>query len=132
MHGRISCKYGPNVLSGVNELFQQQLCPIGFSGTRRVHALCSGHWGTTSGDSAKFGLRAREIVALVDELAARGMLKQLQLLHFHIGSQVRRSCCAMWCHVGMQAAALLHRLPGYTGLLVHRMSEGMCGVDMAM
>ncbi|KAK9830421.1 hypothetical protein WJX72_011676 [[Myrmecia] bisecta] len=48
----------------------------------------SGHWGSTSGDRAKFGLRPREIVNLVDELACHGMLDCLKLLHFHIGSQV--------------------------------------------
>ncbi|KAL6770165.1 hypothetical protein ACKKBG_A33855 [Auxenochlorella protothecoides x Auxenochlorella symbiontica] len=48
----------------------------------------SGHWGSTSGDGAKFGLRAREIVAAVGELAAAGMLDCLVLLHFHVGSQI--------------------------------------------
>jgi hypothetical protein len=49
----------------------------------------SGHWGATSGDLAKFGLRCPEIVEVVDELTAVGMLDCLQLLHFHVGSQVR-------------------------------------------
>jgi len=49
----------------------------------------SRHWGTTSGDKAKFGLRASEIVAVVDVLAGAGMLSCLKLLHFHAGSQVR-------------------------------------------
>lgn len=40
------------------------------------------------GDGAKFGLRAREIVAAVGELAAAGMLDCLVLLHFHVGSQI--------------------------------------------
>lgn len=47
-----------------------------------------GHWGSTSGDKAKFGLRAREIVAVVNTLAEEGMLDCLQLLHFHCGSQI--------------------------------------------
>ena len=47
-----------------------------------------GHWGSTSGEKAKFGLRPREIVAVVRQLAALGMTDCLQLLHFHIGSQV--------------------------------------------
>ena len=49
----------------------------------------SRHWGTTCGDKAKFGLRASEIVAVVDVLAGAGMLGCLKLLHFHAGSQVR-------------------------------------------
>ena len=47
-----------------------------------------GHWGTTSGENAKFGLGPRDIVAVVRKLAAVGMADCLQLLHFHIGSQV--------------------------------------------
>ncbi|EIE21904.1 arginine decarboxylase [Coccomyxa subellipsoidea C-169] len=47
-----------------------------------------GHWGSTSGEKAKFGLRPREIVAVVRQLAALGMTDCLQLLHFHIGSQI--------------------------------------------
>ena len=48
-----------------------------------------GHWGSTSGEHAKFGLRPAEIMAVVHRLAACGMLDCLQLLHFHIGSQAR-------------------------------------------
>ncbi|PRW33729.1 arginine decarboxylase [Chlorella sorokiniana] len=48
----------------------------------------AGHWGSTSGDKAKFGLRAREIVGAVNTLAEEGMLDCLNLLHFHVGSQI--------------------------------------------
>ena len=48
-----------------------------------------GHWGSTSGEQAKFGLRPREIVHVVDTLETAGMLDCLQLLHFHIGSQAQ-------------------------------------------
>ncbi len=47
-----------------------------------------GPWADSAGDRAKFGLSASEIVDVVDRLTARGMLSCLQLLHFHIGSQV--------------------------------------------
>jgi arginine decarboxylase len=47
-----------------------------------------GHWADSAGDRAKFGLTVAEIVEVVDKLAERGMLDCLQLLHFHIGSQV--------------------------------------------
>lgn len=46
------------------------------------------HWGPTSGDKAKFGLRVPEIVSLVKRLASCGCLEHLQLLHFHCGSQI--------------------------------------------
>ncbi|KIZ00017.1 arginine decarboxylase [Monoraphidium neglectum] len=47
-----------------------------------------GHWGSTSGDKAKFGLKAREIVAVVNRLRKDKLLDCLQLLHFHSGSQI--------------------------------------------
>ena len=48
----------------------------------------SGRWAESSGDRAKFGLTVREILDLVRDLEAGGNLDMLQLLHFHIGSQV--------------------------------------------
>ncbi|MCT7967920.1 biosynthetic arginine decarboxylase [Laspinema sp. D1] len=47
-----------------------------------------GRWGGSSGDRAKFGLTIPEIIHAVDQLAAADMLSCLQLLHFHIGSQI--------------------------------------------
>ncbi|HEY9723177.1 MAG TPA: biosynthetic arginine decarboxylase [Oscillatoriaceae cyanobacterium] len=47
-----------------------------------------GRWGDSAGDRAKFGLSAAEIMEVVDTLKAEGMLDSLQLLHFHIGSQI--------------------------------------------
>jgi arginine decarboxylase len=47
-----------------------------------------GRWADSAGDRAKFGLTTSEIVQVVDTLAERNLLSSLQLLHFHIGSQV--------------------------------------------
>jgi arginine decarboxylase len=47
-----------------------------------------GRWKSSAGDRAKFGLTAAEIVEVCDELGRRDMLDCLQLLHFHIGSQI--------------------------------------------
>ncbi len=47
-----------------------------------------GPWEDSAGDRAKFGLSAAEIVLVVDRLKEQGMLSCLQLVHFHIGSQV--------------------------------------------
>jgi arginine decarboxylase len=47
-----------------------------------------GRWAESTGDRAKFGLSTAEIVQLVDRLAEADMLDTLQLLHFHIGSQI--------------------------------------------
>ncbi|MCC3406468.1 MAG: biosynthetic arginine decarboxylase [Microcoleus sp. PH2017_10_PVI_O_A] len=47
-----------------------------------------GRWGGSTGDRAKFGLTIPEIIRAVNELEKAGMLDCLQLLHFHIGSQI--------------------------------------------
>lgn len=49
-----------------------------------------GRWCHSSGDHAKFGLGASDIVDVVRQLRAENMLDSLQLLHFHIGSQISR------------------------------------------
>jgi arginine decarboxylase len=54
----------------------------------KLSAKGSGRWQTSVGDRAKFGLTVREIVEIVHRLREFGMLGCLQLLHFHIGSQV--------------------------------------------
>ena len=48
----------------------------------------SGHFGSTSGEKGKFGLTTAQILRVVDKLNKVGMLDCLQLLHFHIGSQI--------------------------------------------
>lgn len=47
-----------------------------------------GRWGTSAGDRAKFGLTVPEILWAVERLRAADMLDCLQLLHYHIGSQI--------------------------------------------
>ncbi|MFP5502976.1 MAG: biosynthetic arginine decarboxylase, partial [Candidatus Sericytochromatia bacterium] len=47
-----------------------------------------GRWGDSAGDRAKFGLTAAEIMDVVETLKREDMLDSLQLLHFHIGSQI--------------------------------------------
>ncbi|MEL6430230.1 MAG: biosynthetic arginine decarboxylase, partial [Planctomycetota bacterium] len=48
----------------------------------------SGRWQDSVGDRSKFGLTTREIVQVVERLETEGMLDSLELLHFHIGSQI--------------------------------------------
>ena len=47
-----------------------------------------GRWGNSTGDRAKFGLTVPQILTAVSHLQAAGKLNCLQLLHFHIGSQI--------------------------------------------
>ncbi len=48
-----------------------------------------GRWGDSAGDRAKFGLSAAEIIEVVQTLRSLDLLDSLQLLHFHIGSQIQ-------------------------------------------
>ena len=54
----------------------------------KLAAKGSGRWGDSAGDRAKFGLSIPEIITVVERLKAAGMLNCLQLMHFHIGSQI--------------------------------------------
>ncbi len=54
----------------------------------RLTTKGAGKWVESTGDRSKFGLTAVEIVDAVDLLNAEGMLDCLELLHFHIGSQI--------------------------------------------
>ncbi|XP_074572351.1 arginine decarboxylase-like [Curcuma longa] len=48
----------------------------------------SGHFGSTSGEKGKFGLTTAQILSVAHKLQRLAMLDCLQLLHFHIGSQI--------------------------------------------
>jgi arginine decarboxylase len=54
----------------------------------RLSTKGAGKWVESTGDRSKFGLTTTEMVATVDKLREQGMLDCLQLLHFHIGSQI--------------------------------------------
>lgn len=47
-----------------------------------------GRWGSSTGDRAKFGLTVPEILSVVHRLQEEGMISCLELLHYHIGSQI--------------------------------------------
>jgi arginine decarboxylase len=48
----------------------------------------TGKWATSGGDDAKFGLRASELFSAVEMLEAHNLSGCVNLLHFHIGSQI--------------------------------------------
>ncbi|KAK9158184.1 hypothetical protein Scep_004758 [Stephania cephalantha] len=52
---------------------------------RTKHA---GHFGSTSGEKGKFELTTAQVLHVAKRLETEGMLGCLQLLHFHIGSQI--------------------------------------------
>ena len=54
----------------------------------RLTTKGAGKWMESTGDRSKFGLGAAEIVEAVERLRADNLLDCLELLHFHIGSQI--------------------------------------------
>ncbi|XP_017697842.2 LOW QUALITY PROTEIN: arginine decarboxylase-like [Phoenix dactylifera] len=48
----------------------------------------SGHFGSTSGEKGKFGLTTAHILSVARKLQRLEMLDCLQILHFHLGSQI--------------------------------------------
>ncbi|MEL6495790.1 MAG: biosynthetic arginine decarboxylase [Cyanobacteria bacterium J06623_7] len=82
------------VLEQLHELellleISQELDIIPIIGIRtKLNAKGSGRWANSTGDRAKFGLNVSEILSVVRRLAEQGLLSYLQLLHFHIGSQI--------------------------------------------
>lgn len=54
----------------------------------RLAARGAGRWNESTGARSKFGLSAAELIRVVEQLEAADMLVCLQLLHFHIGSQI--------------------------------------------
>lgn len=54
----------------------------------KLHAQGSGKWMESCGAHSKFGLTPSEIVRGVNALEEADMIKCLELVHFHIGSQI--------------------------------------------
>ena len=54
----------------------------------RLLSKGTGRWAQSGGEDAKFGLSTSELLAALRMLERAGLKEQLQLVHFHIGSQV--------------------------------------------
>ncbi|WGZ95101.1 MAG: biosynthetic arginine decarboxylase [Candidatus Thiothrix putei] len=54
----------------------------------RLYTLGKGKWQNTGGEKSKFGLSAAQALYMIEQLQAAGKLDCLQLLHFHMGSQI--------------------------------------------
>ena len=77
----------------------------------RLATRGSGRWESSSGDRAKFGLSAQQMVEAVQWLRDVGLLDRVRLLHFHIGSQI--TAIRPWKEVLKEASRLfieLHKM----------------------
>jgi arginine decarboxylase len=54
----------------------------------KVSTQAGGHWAESAGDLSIFGLSTAEVVDVLDLMRSQNMLDCVQLLHFHLGSQI--------------------------------------------
>lgn len=54
----------------------------------KLASKVDGHWSDDSGDRSIFGLNTMQLMRLIEQLIEADMLDCLQLLHFHLGSQL--------------------------------------------
>jgi arginine decarboxylase len=54
----------------------------------RLASIAKGKWQNTGGEKAKFGLSATQVLEIIQQVHNAGLTQSLQLMHFHIGSQV--------------------------------------------
>jgi arginine decarboxylase len=93
----LSTKMGKTIIPVIEkftevELILQQARRLGVRpriGIRaKLSSRGSGKWHESGGDRSKFGLNITEILRAIDALREAEMLDCLQLLHFHLGSQI--------------------------------------------
>lgn len=54
----------------------------------KLSSRAGGHWDGSGGDRSMFGLNAAQIIEMIDRLRKENMLDCLQMLHYHLGSQI--------------------------------------------
>lgn len=54
----------------------------------KLASRASGRWTESGGDNSVFGLNTAQVIDVVDMLREKEMLDCLQLLHYHLGSQI--------------------------------------------
>lgn len=54
----------------------------------KLASMGKGKWQNTGGEKAKFGLTAEQILNAIEKLQAENCAHWIQLLHFHMGSQI--------------------------------------------
>lgn len=86
----------------------------------KLSAKGIGRWGTSTGDRAKFGLSSAEIMEVVKKLKEVDMLNSLQLLHFHIGSQISQ----------ISAVKNALREASHFFVQLHQLGANMCYLDV--
>ncbi len=80
----------------------------------------SGRWKSSGGYRSKFGLTVTEALKAVELLKEKGMEDSLQLLHFHLGSQIT--------NIRQIKAAVIEAARIYVDM--KKMGTGLCSLDV--
>ncbi|ALG69303.1 biosynthetic arginine decarboxylase [Beggiatoa leptomitoformis] len=54
----------------------------------RLASVGTGKWQNSGGEKSKFGLSAAKLLDVIQAIKDEGLIESLQLMHFHLGSQV--------------------------------------------
>jgi len=90
-------KLGKNIITVVEKFTELELIvkQAEITGVRpvigvraKLAARGAGRWRSSAGYRSKFGLTLTEVLEAVEYLKQRGMVDCLQLVHFHLGSQI--------------------------------------------
>ncbi len=81
----------------------------------RLASIGAGKWQNTGGEKSKFGLSGAQLLRVVDRLRAAGQLGALQMMHFHMGSQI--------AHIGHIQAGMREAARFYAAL--HQLGVGV-------
>ncbi len=54
----------------------------------RLATVGAGRWQNTGGEKSKFGFYAEQVLYILERLREKNQLEHLQVLHFHLGSQI--------------------------------------------
>lgn len=72
----------------LKEADQREINPS-FGVRVRLSSAGKGKWAESGGEASKFGVPIPEVLRIVDELKERNTPDALELIHFHIGSQIQ-------------------------------------------
>ncbi|MEX0655555.1 MAG: biosynthetic arginine decarboxylase [Phycisphaeraceae bacterium] len=86
----------------------------------KLSARGAGRWEQSGGPRSKFGLFVSEVIDAVEYLRSEGMLDCLNLVHFHLGSQIN--------NIRNIKSAIIELMRVYVEL--HRMGAGLQYVDV--
>ncbi|HEY5683501.1 MAG TPA: biosynthetic arginine decarboxylase, partial [Sulfuricaulis sp.] len=93
----------------------------------RLASIGAGKWQNTGGEKSKFGLSAAQVQECVARLRAADLLPSLQMLHFHMGSQIAN---IHHIQLGMREAARYYAALHATGAEIKVLNVGGgLGVD---